>query len=128
MAIFSPRKKHLRVIYADDGPIDRERLPPILTEQGHSVVCFEDGELALQAITDNPGDFDLLITDNDMPRMGGIRLVTELRKIQFKGQILVVSGYLGAAEKKEYEDLGVHVFLSKPFPNERILEAIERCK
>lgn len=127
MSNSSHRKKPLRVLYADDNPADQKLLLPLLTRHGYSVVCVEDGDLALQSVAANPRDFDLVITDNNMPHMDGIHLVAELRKIKFEGKIVVVSGHLNRNERTKYEALGVHSFAAKPCRDTELLEAIEYC-
>lgn len=125
MSNSSRRKKTLRILYADDNPADQKLLLPILTRHGHSVVCVEDGDLALQAVAANPRDFDLVITDNNMPHMDGIHLVAELRRIRFEGKIVVISGHLNRNERIKYEALGVRSFVAKPCRYTELLEAIE---
>ena len=73
-----PSPKKLRIIYAEDSPAERELLSQTLSERGHEIDCFNDGQTALQAITGKA--YDVLITDNDMPHITGLDLVRELRR------------------------------------------------
>lgn len=118
----SPQKK-LRIIYAEDSPVEREQLTKILSTRGHDVVCCDNGRTALQAIRAQP--FDVLVTDNDMPGMNGLILVQELRQLENPLKIVVTSGYLEADVEEEYRKMGVERFLPKPSPNEKIFRAVE---
>ena len=94
-----------------------------LSDRGHEIECCDNGEAALQAISDNA--YDVLITDNDMPRMNGLNLVRELRRIKNPIRIVVTSGYLESEVEAEYRALGIERFLPKPSPDEKLFRAVE---
>lgn len=118
----SPTKK-LRIIYAEDSPAEQELLHRLLSNRGHDVVCCDDGRAALRAIMEKT--YDVLITDNDMPRMNGLDLVRELRRIQNPIKIVVTSGYLEDEVEAEYRALGIDRFFPKPAPDEEVFQAVE---
>ena len=118
-----PFPKRLRIIYAEDSPVDQELLVRLLTNRGHDVVCYDNGRPALQAILAQP--FDVLITDNDMPKMNGLALVRELHRIESPLRIIVTSGFLETELEEQYKALGVKLFLPKPSPDEEIFRAVE---
>ena len=82
---------------------------------GHKVEIVNDGEAALANLIVEPRAFDLLITDNNMPRMTGVDLVRGLRETAFRGKILVLSAHLSAENRAAYEALGVDGMIPKPF-------------
>lgn len=116
--------KKLRIIYAEDSPAEQELLTKTPSTRGHNVVCCENGEAALQAIVAQP--FDILVTDNDMPRMNGVSLVRELRRLGSPIKIVVTSGYLEFEVEAKYRSLGVERFLPKPSPAEKIFRIVEQ--
>jgi YesN/AraC family two-component response regulator len=59
-----------------------------------------DGEQALAKFITNPAAFDLLITDNDMPRMGGLELVKRLRENAIECKVLVLSAHLSRENRQ----------------------------
>jgi len=120
---FNP--KPLRVICADDEEPSRELLTGLLGKLGHTVVSFPDGEQALAAIVADPGEFDVLITDNEMGRMNGLDLVREVRKTKFTGKIVVISAYLEDGLREKYQALGVSSSLGKPCSERALLEALK---
>jgi CheY-like chemotaxis protein len=122
MTKISPQKR-LRIIYAEDSPTDQELLSRVLMNRGHDVVCCDNGSLALQAIQAEA--FDILISDNDMPRMNGLALVQELRRIEHPPKIIVISGFLEPEVEERYRAFGVELFLLKPSPDEVILQTVE---
>lgn len=115
--------KKLRILYAEDSPVEQELLHRLLSNRGHDVVCCDDGRAALRAIMDQT--FDVLVTDNDIPHMTGLDLVRELRKIRHPIRIVVTSGYLESEVEAKYRALGIDRFLQKPASNEEIYRAVE---
>ena len=55
------------------------------------------------------------MTDNDMPQMNGLDFVRAVRKIGFKGRIVVMSGNLKAENLRAYQEQAVSGFFHKPF-------------
>src|SRR3954447_1392975 len=70
-----------RILIADDQEMMRDSLATTLVREGHEVVAAGDGPAALQRLA-SPGRIDLLITDLRMPKMTGIELLQEARKIR----------------------------------------------
>jgi CheY-like chemotaxis protein len=112
-----PAKRQLRIIYAEDMRQLRDLMTLVLSRDGHTLECVDDGLQALQKIAANPANYDLLITDHHMPNMNGLDLVTHLRALPFPGKIIVFSSELGAAVSDAYRKLKVDYLLPKPiFP------------
>ncbi|MDX2081300.1 MAG: response regulator [Terrimicrobiaceae bacterium] len=120
---FTAPSKKLRIICAEDSPDDQERLFELLSERGHSVTCCDNGQAALQEIT--RASYDVLVTDNNMPRMGGMELIRALQNARSIPRIIVTSAFLEPEKEEQYRNLGVSLFLPKPSPSEKIVQAVE---
>lgn len=107
------RKKHLRILYADDLPELRDVMRMALSRDGHGVECVANGQLALDRVIADP-KFDVVITDHHMPTMNGLALVARLRAIPFAGKIVVFSSELSSEVAADYRRLGVDRILYKP--------------
>jgi YesN/AraC family two-component response regulator len=90
-------------------------------------VCCVDGADAIAAFSANPDKFALVITDVDMPHIGGVALADSLLKICPDVKLLVMSGMSwsepcesGLPTIKEL----VHAYLPKPFCAEDLLRAM----
>jgi CheY-like chemotaxis protein len=105
----------LHILLAEDERSVAFSISSALKPDGHKVEIVSDGEQALAKLTAEPGAFDLLITDNNMPRMTGIELVRRLRDTSFRGKILVLSAHLSPENCAAYEALRVDGMISKPF-------------
>jgi DNA-binding response OmpR family regulator len=105
----------LNILLAEDERSVAFSISFALKCDGHKVEIVNDGEDALANLIAEPGAFDLLITDNNMPRMTGVELVRRLRDASFRGKILVLSAHLSAENRAAYDALGVDGMIPKPF-------------
>lgn len=105
----------LNILLAEDEQSVAFSISFALKADGHRIEIAADGEQALSKLTEEPDAFDLLITDNNMPRMTGVELVTRLRETPFSGKILVLSAHLSPEKRAAYCALRVHGMMPKPF-------------
>jgi two-component system, chemotaxis family, chemotaxis protein CheY len=110
----NPTGKTLRILYVDDVIELRELMQLMLSQDGHSVEPAINGVQALKKLAENPGVFDVVITDHHMPKMDGLELVRRLRALEFPGRIMVFSSELSPSIADGYADLRVDHFLTKP--------------
>ncbi len=68
----------LKILIAEDSPVDSLVLRNVLTRDGYEPVLVENGKAALQALEADP-DIALVIADMRMPEMDGLELVREMR-------------------------------------------------
>jgi CheY-like chemotaxis protein len=77
----------------DDDEVTRDVMQEMLHQAGVANVHMEaDGHKALRALAALPQAPDLLICDIYMPNMDGFEFLTALRKLNYSGRILLVSG------------------------------------
>jgi len=112
-----PVRKPLRVLYADDMRQLRELLVIVLGRDGHTVDTVPNSEDALQKIAEDPGAYDVIITDHHTPGMNGLELVSCIRTRPYTGKIIVFSSELSPLVDIAYRKLNVDHILPKPiFP------------
>ena len=99
----------------------------ILGQQGYRVLSCADGMEAISLIYARPGDFSLVVTDDDMPRLDGDALMRAVLQMRPDIRFLAMSGLspneTGAPDLPEIQKLA-HAFLTKPFKPEDLLGAI----
>jgi len=110
------------IFFVDDDPAILRSVREIL-EQQYEVDCYQDGGQALTEAQQTP--CDLLITDINMPKVDGIRLIKEFRKFFPLTPIIVLTGYGDVAEAQKAISLGANDFLEKPFDRTGFLVTIE---
>jgi len=114
-----------RVLVVDDSLTVRELQRKLLTNRGYEVAVAVDGMDGWNALRSE--DFDLLITDIDMPRMDGIELVTLLRRDSRLQSlpVMVVSYKDREEDRRRGLDAGADYYLAKAsFHDDALLEAV----
>lgn len=117
----------LRVLCAEDDAIIAAVVRIALERQGHLIEMTVNGRLALEKMEANPTAYDVLLTDHDMPIMGGLALVTRVRASGHSVGLVVHSSPLALRDRQAYQYLGVREFLSKPCELYRLLDALHRA-
>ncbi|MEA2658698.1 MAG: hypothetical protein QOF64_1294, partial [Candidatus Binatota bacterium] len=116
----------MKIVIADDDPINRKYLRALLTHEGHTTIECEDGAATLAYLEQNP--CDAVISDILMPRMDGFRLCYEIRKNKTLNNtpvILYTATYLSAADEKAALAMGADRFLRKPAVPEVIVDTLQ---
>lgn len=104
-----------RVLIAEDEETLRNLLRRALIEGGHSVLTAADGAEALDILTREKGDFDLLLTDIKMPVMDGIALALAAARDFPDVVILLMTGYADQRERANGLDALIRGVVTKPF-------------
>jgi CheY-like chemotaxis protein len=121
----APRMSPLRVLVAEDEAPLREILAEGLRDEGFEVVTATDGIDALDRYR-RDGPFDVLLLDEEMPRLTGRRLLSRLRADGELVAAVLLSGNL-ELDPDEQARLGVGPALRKPVSLTELSRAIERA-
>lgn len=115
------------ILAVDDSSSMRQMVSFTLKSDGHDVTEAEDGVVALNIAKSK--NFDLVLTDVNMPNMDGITLIAELRKLPgFKGTPLLMLTTESASDKKSTgKNAGATGWIVKPFNPEQLLAVIKRA-
>lgn len=115
-----------KILVVDDGQHVRDFLAEyILGPQGYSIVMAVDGYEGLEkALSEKP---DLMIVDNQMPRMSGIDLLRTLRDRKIEVPAILTTAYGSEETAVEAFRLGVRDYVIKPFDASTIKQSIERA-
>jgi two-component system response regulator (stage 0 sporulation protein F) len=112
-----------RVLVVDDDDVLRLLNTVVLVGSGYQVDSAEDGEEAWQAL--HAKKYDLLITDNNMPRLTGVELVKKLRSENVDLPVIMVSGEMPTEELNRHPWLHVTATLRKPFSGDELLVTVK---
>src|SRR3954466_1854114 len=113
-----------RILVADDQDMMRDSLAATLARDGHDVVAATDGPIAVTKLSG--GRFDLLITDLKMPKMTGIELLAEAKKIRPEMPVVLMTAFATVQTAVEAMKLGAYDYIQKPFDGEEIKHLVER--
>jgi len=103
-----------RILVADDEEAIRELLGELLEDWGLDVVLCPDGAEARDAFADDPQGFDLVLTDQTMPRLTGMQLAKLVTRMQPGVPVLLCTGYGEDLKPADLEAAGVRTLVHKP--------------
>lgn len=113
----------------DDEPFILEGLKYIIDweEHGFDVVgTSSNGEDGFNFIKNE--DVDLIITDIMMPKMTGLELISNLKKINHNAKFIVLSAFQEFQYAKEAISMGAENYLTKPIDEDELIQTIEEVK
>mgnify|MGYP001590038918 CR=1 FL=1 len=106
----------IRILVAEDNPINREIMLSQLTGLGHTVDTADDGREALRSY--QAGQFDLVLTDIEMPGMDGYGLAAEIRRLEQEGRprtpILAITASDFDLDEGKARSAGLDGYMLKP--------------
>ena len=111
-----------RILVVEDDEDMGENLQRILTLAGYQVQLARDGSEAITVLQTQP--FHLVLTDLVMPRMGGLELLGEIRRLGRSLPVVFLTALGSRAAFTKAMDLGAVGFVTKPFQANSLLEAI----
>ncbi|SFR49690.1 response regulator [Thiomicrospira sp. ALE5] len=115
-----------KILAVDDSKSMRQMVSMSLTSAGHQVTEAEDGAIALDIAKQQ--QFDVVVTDINMPNMNGIELITALRALpNYKfTPILCLTTESSGDMKGKGKEAGATGWIVKPFSPEKLLSVIGR--
>lgn len=115
-----------RILVVDDEANIREILAEILMNGDHEVVTAADGAEALHLLRED-GGFDLVFTDLGLPGMNGYEVASEVKKINPRLPVGLVTGWGATLDPEKARVHGVDLVLSKPFRYDQVLGLVEEA-
>jgi CheY-like chemotaxis protein len=113
-----------RILLADDEPDVRAVVRAMLESLGYRVAEAGDGREAVETYRQHHAEIDLVLLDQQMPRMTGEAALAEMRKIAPGVRAILASGYDESGRIHEIVAAGFGGFLQKPFRRQELGEKI----
>ena len=103
-----------KILIVDDSEIIRAQVSKIVANAGYEVVEAHDGQRALELAESN--NYDLVITDYNMPGLNGVELVKKLREHPEyrEKQMIMLTTEAGTELKKKGNEVGIRAWMVKP--------------
>lgn len=96
----------------------------VLTTFGYDVDAAADGAAGWEAIQAN--HYDLIVTDNHMPKMSGIEMIEKLRSAHRTTRVIMATGHLPVFEIARQPWLTPDATLQQPFSVEELLATVRK--
>jgi CheY-like chemotaxis protein len=116
----------LILVVDDEEPI-REITKASLESFQYQVLVAGNGVEAMKIYSQYLDKIDCVVIDIMMPVMGGKTTMRELKSLNPQIKIVGISGYFSVDIAKDIAELGVDIFLSKPFTTQELLEVLQKC-
>ena len=117
---------HERILLVDDDRVVISVIKRLLDRSGYDVTTRSGGVESLETFRGHPDDFDLVITDQTMPKMTGMKLAGELLNIRPDLPIILISGFGDEVTEKSARARGIKEFILKPVSREDLSKAVRR--
>ena len=117
---------NLNILVVDDEETLTAFLTDALEMLNNRVTSHTDAGLALQDFKEHADDFDLVITDQTMPKLTGAELSKEILAIRPDIPIILCSGYSDVINEKSASSIGIRKYLTKPVNLSVLKETIDQ--
>jgi len=114
------------VLYVDDDEAMVFLVTRLLQDLGYRVSGYERAQAALEAVRANPENFDLVVTDFNMPGLSGLDVARELGRLRPGLPVVITSGYVTEELQAGAQAAGVRQVVYKPNTVEELCQSIQR--
>lgn len=115
------------ILFVDDEDMIAAWGQGALERLGYRVTATTDPAEALNIFASDPSRFDLVITDQTMPSMSGMRLAKKLLKIRPEVPIILSTGYSATVSPEKAKEAGIKQLIMKPLARHELAQAIRRA-
>jgi len=122
------RRQTLRVLLAEDSPINQKLAVRLLSRRGHEITVVGNGNQAIKAFQDS--EFDIILMDVQMPELDGFGATAEIRALEAGTDkhipIVALTAHAMAGDESRCLEAGMDAYVSKPFRPEELFVAVEQ--
>lgn len=120
--------KSLNILIAEDNLVNQQVLEGILRHAGHDVILASSGEQALDVLSKQIDDIEMLILDMNMPDYSGPEVIRAMRYMDTHHTIpiIILTADATPQAKQRCLEAGANEFLTKPIDSRSLLESIAR--
>jgi PAS domain S-box-containing protein len=126
----APASNGLRILLAEDNPVNQRLTFELLARRGHDVTVAENGRLALEALERE--SFDLVLLDVQMPEMGGLEVVARIREREAGKRthlpVIALTAHALPRDRERCLAAGMDGYLAKPVRPAELYAAIEASR
>lgn len=114
-----------RILVVDDDNDTRQLSVDVLASSGYHIEIAKDGAAGWKALQSG-NNYDLVVTDNKMPRMTGVEMIAKLRSARLTVPVIMATEHLPAREFARKPWLKPDATLQKPYSNDDLLEMVKK--
>ncbi|KAI7945110.1 hypothetical protein MJO28_010805 [Puccinia striiformis f. sp. tritici] len=119
-----------KILLAEDNHVNQKVATKLLDMGGHKVEVVDNGELAVEAATNNT--YDLVLMDVSMPTMGGLEATSLIRKHEADNHldrvpIIALTAHAMLGDRERCIDAGMDDYVTKPLRKADLDASMSRC-
>ena len=114
------------ILLVEDGKVNQIVISTQLRDAGATVRIAENGKLALDAVEEEKGAFDVVLMDMQMPVMDGYEATRRLRESGFTKPIIAVTAHALSGDSDKTLEMGCNAYVSKPIDRNLLIDMILR--
>jgi CheY-like chemotaxis protein len=118
----------LRILVAEDNPVNRKLVSTLLQKRGHHVTAVEDGRAAVRAVIGDRQGFDVALMDVQMPELSGFEATEAIRAHEAGGRrlpIVALTAHAMHGDRERCLAAGMDGYLAKPIDVDEMIATIE---
>jgi PAS domain S-box-containing protein len=123
-------RRVLRILVAEDNPINRKLVTTLLKKRGHKVTAVENGRAAADSAVTPKNRYDIVLMDLQMPELGGLEATAAIRAHEAgTGQrvpIVALTAHAMQGDRDRCLAAGMDGYLSKPIDVNELISTVER--
>ncbi|MCP5048519.1 MAG: response regulator [bacterium] len=129
-------KHSVRILMAEDHPVNRKLARFMLTKAGYRMECVNNGKEAVEVYTAAPERFDMILMDVQMPVMDGLQATGEIRKWEKENgitgenapriPIIAITADVMKGDRERFLDADMDDFIPKPIKREVIFQMVKK--
>jgi two-component system sensor histidine kinase/response regulator len=123
-------RRALRILVAEDNPVNRTLVTTLLKKRGHKPSAVEDGQAAVDAIAAGERKYDLVLMDLQMPKLGGLEATAAIRAAEAGTgrhlSIVALTAHAMPGDRERCLAAGMDGYLSKPIDVSELISTVER--
>jgi len=120
-------KQSTRILLAEDNPINQKLANYLLTKAGYQVETANNGQEAVDLYKSDPGKFDIIFMDVQMPGMDGKEAARLLRSQGYQDiPIIALTAQAMKGDREKCLDAGMNDYISKPIKREVVFEMVKK--
>ncbi len=112
----------------DDEKIFLDTLSRRLSKQGYQVTTASHGKEGLDRFLDTPDEFDLILSDIQMPVMDGLEVLKQLRHKDYDVPVIIMTGHSELEKSIQALRLGAFDYLLKPLDLSQLYTTLQKLK
>ncbi|MCL2689476.1 MAG: ATP-binding protein [Chitinispirillia bacterium] len=115
-----------RILFAEDVAINRDILLAIMEDTGAEFDCAENGLEVLDLLAKNPGKYDIILMDMQMPHMDGLEATRRIRQNDITIPIVALTANVFKEDIEKCIEAGMEDHLGKPFDVDKVIEKVHK--